>query len=255
MSKLFSRYLLFGVVLSLVMGIHVAKAEGEAPDNVSDRARNCGVFPGALNQIQSSVALGSLKQAEGDKLLGILLTACESGLPVAPFEDKLAEGLAKKVPSFRIVATLNAMLDKYSFAKELLGDSTQRDYVERLVIIGDGLSRGASQSDFSEFVERYVAQPHDAYLTGMKMLSLLSQSNFDYALSQSILDAGFSNESLTSQWRYLIRIVLVARQRGLTDSQIAEASVVVLNDSGSVRDVSTRLGFTSRDLAGREYSN
>jgi len=230
-----------------------------AGDNVSadlvERARTCGVFSGTIDQVNSSVLDGSLEEAEGEKLLSPLVAACENKLPLAPFEDKLAEGLAKHIPPLLIARALNKKLDEYKFAKGLLGAPAKDADPQLLIVLGEGLSKGVPRQDFEGYVSSYGDQASEPFLVGMEMASLLSQAGFDYKLTSSILDAGFAANSLSPQWRYFIRIVLVARQRGLSDDFIAEAAKGVLGDGGSLGDASTRLGFTSRDLTGRDISN
>ena len=223
--------------------------------DVAAQARSCGVFSGLVGQIEISVADGTLSDATGVSLLSPLVVVCSEKLPLAPFEDKLAEGLAKHVSPPFIIRALNKKLDEYTFARDLLQTSSDGLDSQSLVILGEGLSKGVPRQDFERYVSSYREEAPKAFLVGMEMTSLLSQTGFDYQLTRSMLDTGFSSDSLTPQWRYFIRIVLVGRQRGLSDTAIAKAAQTVLVDGGSLGDVSTLLGFTSRDLTGRGNSN
>jgi len=221
----------------------------------ADRARACGVFSGTVGQIESAAVDGSLSDTEAVSLLSSLVAVCTEKLPLAPFEDKLAEGLAKRVDPSSIVRALDRKLDEYRFARDRLQASRDGVNPQSLVVFGEGLSKGVPRQDFENYVSSYGDHAPEPFLIGMEMTSLLSQAGFDYQLTRSMLDVGFAVNGLSPQWRYFIRIVLVARQRGLSDTAIAEAARTVLADSGSLGDVSARLGFTSRDLSGRGFSN
>jgi hypothetical protein len=222
---------------------------------MADRVRECGVSSGMIGQIESSTIEGSFSEAEAVLLLSPFVAVCADSLPLAPFEDKLAEGLAKRVGPSSIVRALDRKLDEYRFARDLLQSSRGSVDPKSLVVLGEGLSKGVSRQDFENYVLSYGEHAFDQFLIGMEMTSLLSQTGFDFRLTRSMLDVGFAGNNLSPEWRYFVRIVLVARQRGLTDDAIAEAAGTVLEDSGSLADVAVRLGFTSRDLSGRGLSN
>ncbi|MBI9080570.1 MAG: hypothetical protein JEY79_12625 [Pseudodesulfovibrio sp.] len=222
---------------------------------MADRARECGVSSGMIGQIESFTAEGSLSDAEAVSLLLPLVAACADNFPLASFEDKLAEGFAKQVGPFSIVRALDRKLDEFRFARDMLQDSGGGVAQQALVVLGEGLSKGVPRQDFKTYVSMYGDHAPELFLTGLEMMSLLSQAGFDFRLTRSMLDVGFAGKGLSPEWRYFVRIVLVARQRGLTDDAIAEAAGTVLEDSGSLADVAVHLGFTSRDLSGRGLSN
>lgn len=238
-----------------LLSTQVPWAYAGIPADMIARARTCGVFSGTLDGIESSLVDGSLSEADGTQLVSLLISVCEAKLPLAPFEDKLAEGLAKKVSPPFIVRALDKKFDEYLFARELLQASGEVVAPQLLIVLGEGLSKGVPRDHFEKYVSSYAGQAEESFLAGMEMTSLLSQAGFDYQLTQSMLDAGFSSGGIPSQWRYFIRIVLVARQRGESDVAIAKAAKTVLADGGSLADVSSLLGFTSRDLTGRGISN
>lgn len=222
---------------------------------IVERARTCGVFPGTIDRIGGAILDGSLSGEEGEQLLGVLVAVCNAGVPLAPFEDKLAEGLAKRIAPFRIVGTLERKLDAYVFAQTLLQNSTGTVDPHLLIVVGEGMFEGVPGQVFQEYMTSFGSQPLEMLLTGAEMTSLFSQAGFKPSLIQSMLEAGFEAQSLSSQWRYVIRIALIARQRGMSDATIAQAVTAVLQEDGSLGDVSTRLGFTSRDMVGPVNSN
>ncbi len=222
---------------------------------MAGRARSCGVSSGMVDQVESWADEGLFSEKDAVSLLSPVVAACSEKLPLAPFEDKLAEGLAKRVSPSVIARALGRKLDEYLFAGGLLQASGHGNDPKALVVLGEGLSKGVPRQDFADYVSSYGEQAPEPFLTGMEMTSLLSQAGFDYGLTRSMLDASSGPGGLSPDWRYFIRIVLVARQRGLSDAAIAEAARDVVIESGSPADVSTRLGFTIRDMTGRNVSD
>lgn len=237
----------------------LAATAGQAADagfqDTVDRARACGVFPDSIDSVRAAVASDRLPESEGKALLTPLLEACTEKLPTAPFEDKLAEGLAKRVPTPLIVRALDQKLDAYRFINTLLVGNFEKVDPELLVVLGEGVSKGAPQSDVAAYVSTFSKEHPTPFLTGAHMVSLLGQAEFNYELTRSMLETAFAMGGPSSEWRYFIRLVLVARKRGLEDKDIASAARKVLGVKGSLNDLSARLGFTSRSLTGRSVSN
>jgi hypothetical protein len=259
MENMNKRYSLHTLALLLVLCLsflaHPAGAGDASLSSLADRARECGVFPETVDRVRSSVASGDLSEADGASLLEPLIEACDLKLPLAPLEDKLEEGLSKRVRPPLIVRALQTRIQDYLFVAKLLPGPADEVDPRVLVALGEGVSKGAPREDVKAYIADFSGQPHDAFLTGAEMVSLLGQAHFDYALTRSVLKAGFEAGSLTPEWRYFIRLVLIARQRGLKDREIAEGAAAVLADGGTLGDVSIRLGFTSRSLTGRSISN
>ncbi|WP_319583615.1 hypothetical protein [uncultured Pseudodesulfovibrio sp.] len=253
------RYSLHTLTLLLVLCLsflaHPAGAGDVSLSSLAARASECGVFPETVDRVRSSVASGDLTETDGASLLEPLLDACDQKLPLAPLEDKLEEGLSKHVRPALIVHALRTRIDDYLFVSELLPGPRDKVDPRVLTALGEGVSKGAPRDDVKAYVEEFSGQPADPFLTGAEMVSLLGQARFDYTLTRSVLGAGFDAGSLTPEWRYFIRLVLIARQRGLSDKEIADGAAAVLAGQGSLGDVSIRLGFTSRSLTGRSISN
>jgi hypothetical protein len=243
------------LVLCLVLGVQFACAQDQSLVDLADRARKCGVFSETVDRVLSSVSSGVLAESDAQSLLPPLLAACEAGLPMAPFEDKLEEGLSKRVAPPLVVRALERKLEEYTFARSLLHGGPAEADPRPLVVFGEGLSKGTPREDFESYVADFSSQPPEPFLTGAEMTSLLGQVGFEYDLTRSMLKICFYSRGLTPEWRFFVRLVLVARQRGLTDEAIARGAVEALSANGSLSDVSARLGFTSRSLTGRASSN
>jgi hypothetical protein len=201
------------------------------------------------------VAAGELSEADGAALLATLVEACGHEIPLAPLEDKIEEGLSKGVAPARIVRALRTRIDDYLFVAGLLPGPRDKVDPHLLTALGEGVSRGVPREDVEAYVKEFSGQPAEAFLTGAEMVSFLGQARFDYALTRSMLGAGFDAGSLTPEWRYFIRLALIARQRGIADREIADGAAAVLADNGSLGDLAIRLGFTGRSLSGRSISH
>lgn len=214
---------------------------GELED-VTMRARNCGV---------SEVALDQAKGLPSDAAVSVispLLAACVDRLPLAPLETKLAEGIAKRVPVPMITRVLDRQLNSYRFARELLLTTVGTTDVAALKTVGDGVVEGVSRSDFTDFATSFGDRPDELFQAGLTMVSLQGQAGFDYDLTRRILDQGFAKGTLTPEWKYFVRIILAARKHSIDDRIVADAAVAVLDEGGPVSDVLPTLGFTGRDL-------
>lgn len=243
------------LVLCLSFPARPAGAGAASLSTLADRARECGVYSETVDRVRSSVAAGDLSEADGASLLRPLIEACDLKLPLAPLEDKLVEGLSKRVRPPLIVRALQTRIADYLFVAELLPGPRGEIDPRVLVALGEGVAKGTPREDVEAYVGGFSGQPPDAFLTGAEMVSLLGQAHFDYGLTRKVLEAGFGAGSLAPEWRYFIRLVLIARQRGLPDRDIAAGAAAVLADGGTLGDVSIRLGFTSRSLTGRPISN
>ncbi|WP_319542071.1 hypothetical protein [uncultured Pseudodesulfovibrio sp.] len=254
MNKL-CRLVILSVCLSwVVFGVQSGWAAGDTFAQIRARALECGVPSESLDEVGALVQAKAIPDKEGAMLVSPLCIACEKELPVGPLQEKLAEGLAKQVAPLRIVQALNDKLKAYVNARFLLKRYMQSVSPEILGIVGEGLARSVPQQDFEVYAAEYHSQPSGLFLTGAEMVSLLGQIGFDADQTRAMLEAGFASGGLTPQWRYLVRVVLVARQRGVSDDAIGEAAAAVLSENGTVNDVSARLGFTSRSLTGRSKS-
>jgi len=206
----------------------------------------CAVSPSVAGRV-SSVA-----PDQAGAILARLSLACDEGFPLAPFEGKLAEGLAKGVAPAIIIRTLDVKLDAFRHAAAMLRDCGLQPAPEVLAVLGEAVFGGVPAKTLHAYVCGYAGREPGPFLWGLEMAVLLSRAGFDDGLTRQMLDAGFATGGLTPDWRYFVRVVLVARQRGLTDQAVAEAACAVLRGGGAPSDVSASLGFTDRDLSGRE---
>ncbi|QJB57006.1 hypothetical protein [Pseudodesulfovibrio sp. zrk46] len=238
---------LFSLCVSITLLISLPCLAGEL-DEMAARARNCGVSEAAVSQAESLSASTSPDAAAS--VLSPLLNCCVDQLPITPLETKLAEGVAKRVPPAVIARALQKQLDSYRFARELLLTTAGTSDGVALEIVGNGVAEGVARSSFSDFVATYRDRPGPLFEAGLTMVSLQGQAGFDYALTRRILDRGFASGSLTTEWKYFVRVILEARKHSIEDQAVTDAAVAVLDEGGPVSDVLPALGFTGRNLGG-----
>jgi len=220
--------------------------------DMAKRARDCGVSPDTVDAVLSAFGPADGADSPSEKVLKPFVDACDAQLPIGPLEDKLAEGVAKRVAPPLIIRALDMIVADYGKAKALLLPRGETVDPRLLEIFGSGLAKGVPETVFHDYINTYGSQPAGEFETGAEMGSLLVQAGFDWTSVRSLLDAGFDAGSLSPQWRYFVRIVLVARQRGVADPAIAEAARAVLAARGVPTDVPARLGFTGRNMTGQE---
>lgn len=241
--------------MALLLGWASIVSAGDGLESVRQGAVTCGVSAESVDRIETLRSSGKATDEMAESLLSPLLAACVEQLPLAPLQDKLAEGTAKHVPPPFIVRALNKLLGEYRFARQLLMTTRGSASPEALSTIGEGLDKGVPREDFETYVHQYSELSEEVFTTGVTMISLQGQADFSYALSKRIIDRGVQTGELSSGWKYFVRIILAARKRGMTDERIADAAVAVMDAGGSVSDVMNELGFTSRYLGGERKAD
>lgn len=225
---------------------------------MSERALECGVHAETVERVYAAVDSGEVNGPQGADLLLPLVEACDLELPLAPFEDKLEEGLSKHVRPEAIARALQEKVEDYVFVRNLLPEPREKVDSRALEALADGVGRGVPREDVEAYAAEFggvSVQRRIPFLVGAEVVSLLGQVRFDYDLTRTMLEAGFASDSLTPEWKYLIRLVLLARERGLKDKHVAAHAVIVLSDRGSLSDLYARLGLTGRSLTGSPGSN
>lgn len=240
-------------ILALLLACLAAgpvRAAGDSFSALADKARSCGVSGETVNGLASQVAQGLIGGDQAGALLAPLLAACGERLPLAPLEDKLAEGLAKRVPVELILPVLTRRLDAFRQARLML-EGAPGDSPEALLALGEGLDLSVPASSFEAYLSEFRPLTGDRFLTGLSMVAYQGQAQFDNALTLDMIRQGVASDSLAPGWRYFVRIILAARRRGLDDAAVARAAVETLREGGAVTGVVTRLGFTGRSLSGQ----
>jgi hypothetical protein len=219
-----------------------------------ERAREAGVPEPALNRI---LILGNDYGISTDDLDGFLLAVQavqQENLPVGPFVDKIAEGLAKGIPAQTIRRVLWRKTDDYRFVLGVFQRTAEVDQPswllshEDLNRVAGSLDAGISRDELARFIERAPPSQMSMLARAVEVLALLKQIQFDEPLAEDILFTGLRNKSFTQSWTYLAKIVATARHRGRTDREIATAARDALGKKRSFNEFMAALGFTSRDV-------
>tara|TARA_B100000683_G_C12445270_1_gene537848 strand:+ start:162 stop:914 length:753 start_codon:yes stop_codon:yes gene_type:complete len=237
--------------LSILMPANLALADDVWVGEVTEKALECGISPYVIEQLKLSEGHAEVEEQYKVALLASLINACNHGLPVRPFELKLTEGLSKQVHPSKIVVVMDRMRLKYIEAQSILEAGTDNDDPELLTIVGDGLVNGVSVEFFSTFIDRHKDLQAPRFSIGLEMASYLVQYGFNQSYVNDIVDSYSIASQIPLSWRYFIRVVIVARERGISDLAIKDAAIKGLQNSGSPNDVASLLGFTLRNMRGQ----
>lgn len=245
MHYLYSRFIHMCVIVGVVLCMPLPSL---ALPDLAQQAEKCGVAEKTVELVHSMAN----SQAGAEQLLSPLLDACIEQFPLEPFESKLAEGVAKRVPLPVIARVLKNKLTAYWFGRELLLTTMGQLDLKALEALTFGLEQGVSREVFEEYASRFSDQTPEAFLLGLDMVSLQALADFDPKLTFAIIEQGVRSGNLNSGWRHFVRVIVMGRKSGLEDTVIADGAMRVLEKEGSVSDVLPELGFTERDLGGED---
>jgi hypothetical protein len=245
-------------LLLLILALPAVAVQAQQKDDplvvALQEAREAGISETMLNRL---LALGYEKQVEPaamGNLLTILTQSQLEQLPLQPFLSKIEEGLAKKVSASRIEQVLRNKLADYRFTQELLAKFMERQgqagsiSPEYRVRLTETLSCGVSREDLAQLLEESPAAPLPVVTRGAEVLASLKQLQFDPKLSEQIVDTGVKQGYFTEAPRDFARIIAVAREKGLDDSQITRATLEVIERGRSQADLLSQLGINTPDL-------
>ena len=217
-----------------------------------ESARNKGVPEDILDYVLSCSIENSFDADDTIAVIRILIRVKDTGFPLAPFQDKIREGVSKHIAPERIGKGLADLLADYRFAWNLLrknfsppkgkSDPAVQSLVESL---DAGLGHKALQR-FCESAPRTV--PSAMLAVAVRNKAYLNQLGFNAALSDEILSTGLANRSLTAGWTYFYRLVAVSKRKGISDEVIARIAVNALREKEDLRQVMKSLGFILRNV-------
>ncbi len=85
--------------------------------------------------------------------------------------------------------------------------------------------------------------------TGVEMFASLEQNQFNPVKAQQIALAGIKENYFTPEKRNFARIILIAKQKGISEQKIASIAIESIQSNGTVQDMASRLGVTAEDLS------
>jgi hypothetical protein len=216
-------------------------------------ARAAGVPEVVLNRVLGLGVERRLTPQDVHGFLGALQLARQHGLAVEPFLSKVEEGLAKGMSPQSIILVLERKIDDYRFVQDLVSPKESSGGpgavpVDDLTVLVDSLSAGVSREDLGRFLRSAPPAPLAMVAIAVENLALLKQTDLHPDLVTRMLMSGLRLKAFTPSWRYLAKVIVAARARGIAGERIAEATVATLEAKRDLRDLMNTLGFTSRDL-------
>ena len=181
----------------------------------------------------------------------VLAKAHQADFDLSPFRERIEEGIAKRIEGPRIAAALETRLQRQILVSDRLPHDVRTDtavYQTAVVSLTDGLEMGLTPQDVDVLVERAGDAPVAMTAVAGEMWALLKQLNFDPTLLERIISEGLSQRALQPAWRNFPQIVVMARQKGVPDEEMAAEALKSLQAGGSPADLLARLGFTGRNL-------
>ena len=216
-----------------------------------ESAKRQGIPEDILNYLLAYSVENSLDADHAVHVIQILTHVKEMGLSLAPFQDKIREGISKHVAPGRIEEGLKEILSDYQFARDLLKEkfeAHQKQSETALQSLVEGLELGLSRQELRSFCESSPSVPPEMLAIAVRNLAYLKQIDFDSKLGDKILSTGLTNKSLTAEWSPFYRLASTAKRKGISDGDIAQAAVEALKEKKDLRQVLKRLGFILRNV-------
>ena len=213
-------------------------------------------LPLTLNHL---LTLGYENQVESQamvRFIQMMTEAQREEVPVEPFSNKIEEGLAKRVPVAVIQQVLTKKLDDYRFTLSLLRNISKKQGKkqtvpsEYLLRFSESLSCGISRENLRILLEdAFSSSSLSTLAMGVEIFASLEQNQFNPVKAQQIALAGIKENYFTPEKRNFPRIILIAKQKGVSEQKIASIAIDTIQSKGTVQDMASRLGVTAEDLS------
>jgi len=216
-----------------------------------ESAKRQGIPEDILNYLLAYSVENSLDSDHAVHVIQILTNAKENGLSLAPFKDKIREGISKHVAPGRIEEGLKELLSDQQFARDLLKEkfkASQKQSETTLQSLVESLELGLSRQEIRSICESAPSVPPEMLAIAVRNMAYLKQIGFDAELGDRILSTGLANKSLTAGWSPFYRLVVAAKRKGISESVIARTAVEALQEKNDLRQVMKKLGFILRNV-------
>ena len=249
------KYILIALIslfLALALDASVSAAgKNGALNRAVKAAKKAGVTEAQLNRV---VVLGHKKKLEPEEtavLLEALSRVREKGVPLSPFISKMEEGVTKRVPVAIIRRVLDKKLDDFVFVRDLMqpildksdkGKGLPPGLLERLAA---SLAYGITREELTNLTRQASPPSLPALVRGIEIMASLRQKQFNPDLTRNIVLEGLTRDHFTSEWTTYPRVVQWARKQGLSEKEIADATVDNIKRGGSMRQLTESLGMDS----------
>lgn len=185
------------------------------------------------------------------EIFSLLIRAHRENLPLGPLTSKIEEALAKRIPAAKTITVLKQEVDDLIFTRKLIRQTLHsEESVDpgSIIQLSEILRAGITKKELRLFVKNASGAPLSMRIVGAEIMTYCRQIHFSPDIIQKIINTGIQHKSFTSGWRYLAKVIAAAKKRGLSDEQIGKATIDILKEKGSLKDLMTELGFTDRDV-------
>ena len=249
--------LLVFCVLLMFSILSAGDARGEEDFKVAvEAARTKGVPEELITRI---LVVGYHYRLESGDLAGFLAVAAEAEqrkLPVEPLVDKMEEGLAKRVETYRIQQVLRRDLVQYGFVREVLqktvferGHQTEILTNTTVVRLTRTLSMGIVQSEMQGLLEAAPKVSVGELVESVEFAAALKQAGEEFPTAKEITLAGLENGFFTRTAWTLPLMISAAKTNHLPEDQIKAAALEVVKGNKTVLEAHTGLGLDPKSLA------
>lgn len=190
-------------------------------------------------------------RSEAARTLFVLAEAQRMDFDLAPFQDRIAEGIAKRIESVRIAAALEERLQRQILVSERLKqgrDDEDTAYQTAVASLADGLEMGLTPQELDTLLQRGGDAPLAMTVVAAEMWALMKQLTVAPSLTEQIIFEGLALRALAPAWRHFPQVLVIARQKGVSDEDAVAQALESLKTGGAPSDLLTGLGFTGRDL-------
>ena len=256
MARTISKHLLYFLVTGLMGSVLfwcpvVWAQNGPTVAEALARAQEAKLPEPVTTHVLAMALDAGFERTAAARILIVLAEAHRRNFSLEPFQERIAEGIAKRIAGTRIALALEERLDRQVLVGEQLrraNASNGSAYQMAVISLTDGLEMGLTADEVDTLIQRTGNAPVAMTAVAAEMWALLKQLAFDPALTDQIISEGFAQRSLNAAWRNFPQIVVIARRKGVPDHEIGAEALKGLRSGGAPADLLTRLGFTGRDL-------
>ena len=244
------------VLLLFVPALAFAEPSQRLMTDTVKEAREAGVSTTMLNHL---LTIGYEYQVPAEvivPLIQIITAAKREKLPIEPFVTKIEEGFAKRVSPSLIQQVLAKKLQDYRFIQSVLNEisrtrsGNESVSAEHLLRLSESLSCGITQDELHTFLKQApTSSSYSSVTMAIETIASLQQNQFNSATAQKIANAGLREDYFTPNQRDLARIMVVAKQKGVSEEKIADTALETIQKKGSLKEMASRLGVTSKELS------
>lgn len=191
----------------------------------------------------------SLDKNQVEHLLAPLDRAFRQDLPVEPLVKKIEEGLAKHVPTDRIVPVLNRKISTYQEFGILLKTipSLPRQKTKEYMVRMDMLASAGIPKEELTAALAGKNRP-DIPLNALETKAALLGVGLNAASADQVVTRGLNNDFFTSPAWDLARMVRAARRKGIDPARISNLTMDVVDGKTNIQGACRAMGINPADV-------